>query len=73
MMKTFLMLAMLAAVLLPSAADARGGGAVRVRGHVTKTGRYVPPHVRTAPNRSKFDNYSTRGNVNPYTGKEGKR
>jgi hypothetical protein len=43
----------------------------RVKGHVTKTGRYVAPHVRTAPDSSKQNNWSTKGNVNPYTGKRG--
>lgn len=45
---------------------------VRVRGSTNrKTGTYKAPHQRTAPNRTKTDNYSTKGNVNPYTGKEG--
>lgn len=45
---------------------------VRVKGRVNrKTGTYVAPHQRTAPNRTKLDNYSTKGNVNPSTGKEG--
>ena len=47
------------------------GGDVSVRGHTRKDGTYVKPHMRTAPNSSKQDNYSTKGNVNPYTGKEG--
>lgn len=34
-------------------------------------GRYVAPSHRTAPNRSKFDNYSTKGNFNPFTGRKG--
>lgn len=42
-----------------------------VRGHVTKNGTYVEPHNRSSPNNSKYDNYSTKGNSNPYTGKEG--
>lgn len=45
--------------------------AVHVRGYYRKDGRYVAPHERTAPNKTKNDNYSTRGNVNPYTGKSG--
>lgn len=51
----------------------KGGGSSphTVKGHVTKDGTYVPPHVRTSPNGTKLDNYSTKGNVNPYTGKEG--
>ena len=35
------------------------------------TGRYVMPSYRTSPNKSLFDNYSTKGNYNPYTGKKG--
>jgi len=43
----------------------------KVDGYFKKDGTYVPSHVRTTPNRSKMDNWSTRGNVNPYTGKNG--
>jgi hypothetical protein len=35
------------------------------------TGRYVEPSYRTSPNKTKLDNYSTKGNYNPYTGKKG--
>jgi len=35
------------------------------------TGRYVAPSYRTSPNKTKFDNYSAKGNYNPYTGKKG--
>ena len=42
-----------------------------VRGHTRSDGTYVPPHYRTNPNSSSFDNYSTRGNTNPYTGERG--
>jgi len=42
-----------------------------VRGYVRKDGTYVQPHYRSSPNRSTLDNYSTRGNVNPYTGERG--
>lgn len=55
------------------AARGKGGSSSphTVKGHVTKDGTYVAPHVRTSPNSTKLDNYSTKGNVNPYTGKEG--
>jgi len=43
----------------------------RVRGHFRKDGAYVAPHRSTNPNATQRDNYSTRGNVNPYTGKPG--
>lgn len=45
--------------------------AVHVKGYTRKDGTYVAPHERTSPNHTKNDNYSTKGNVNPYTGKEG--
>lgn len=42
-----------------------------VKPHVRKDGTYVEGHVRTNPNNTRVDNYSSQGNVNPYTGKEG--
>lgn len=42
-----------------------------VRGYFKKDGTYVAPHYRTKPDNNPFNNYSTRGNVNPYTGKRG--
>ena len=57
-------------------AQARGGsrgGSHSVRAHVTKKGKYVAPHRATNRNSTKMDNWSTRGNVNPYTGKAGTR
>lgn len=42
-----------------------------VKGHYRKNGTYVRGHYRSSPNNNKFDNYSTRGNINPYTGKRG--
>ena len=43
----------------------------RVKSGITKTGTYRPPHLRTSPNKTKIDNWSTKGNVNPFTGKKG--
>lgn len=42
-----------------------------IKGYTDKNGRYVPPHYRTKPNKTPMDNYSTKGNINPYTGKRG--
>jgi len=66
----FLVLALLIGVLSFSAsADAR---TTRVRGYYKpSTGSYVAPHYKTTPNRSQFDNFSTKGNYNPYSGKKG--
>jgi hypothetical protein len=44
---------------------------VSVRGYYRSNGTYVQAHQRTAPNYTRNDNYSTVGNVNPYTGKSG--
>lgn len=56
--------------LLPLSALAKGGK-THVDGYITKSGKYVAPHERTAPNKNKSDNWSTKGNVNPTTGKSG--
>lgn len=42
-----------------------------VEGHFRYDGTYVQPHYRSSPNGSRYDNYSSRGNVNPYTGNRG--
>ena len=44
---------------------------VSVRGYYKSDGTYVQPHYRTYPNSTVTDNYSFKGNYNPYTGKEG--
>lgn len=49
----------------------RSSGHVSVKGYTTKSGTHVQTHKRTSPNGSKRDNWSTKGNHNPYTGKEG--
>lgn len=33
--------------------------------------KYVMPYYRTSPNKTRLDNYSTKGNYNPFTGKKG--
>ena len=48
-------------------------GDVFVRGYTRSDGTYVRPHYRTSPNSTTLDNWSTRGNVNPYTGQPGTR
>ncbi len=42
-----------------------------VNGYFRSNGAYVQPHQRTSPNSTLFDNYSSQGNYNPYTGKAG--
>jgi len=44
-----------------------------VRGYTKKNGTYVQPHHQTNPNHTQRDNWSSKPNVNPYTGKQGTR
>lgn len=44
---------------------------VSVRGYQRSDGTYVQPHHRSDPNGTASDNWSAKGNVNPYTGKTG--
>ena len=39
--------------------------------YIRRDGSYVGGHYRSRQNDSTFDNYSTRGNVNPFNGKRG--
>lgn len=51
--------------------SSKSSGSVSVRGYYRKDGTYVRPHQRSAPDSSTSNNWSTKGNTNPYTGKEG--
>ena len=42
-----------------------------VQGHYRSNGTYVQPHYRTDSNSVRYDNYSSQGNTNPYTGSQG--
>jgi hypothetical protein len=42
-----------------------------VQGYTRQNGTYVQPYHRTTPDNNRFNNYSTQGNVNPYTGQMG--
>lgn len=73
-----LLLALVLALALAAPAIAREsggrggrGGSVSVRGYSRKDGTYVQPHRRSAPDGNFGNNWSTRGNVNPYTGEPG--
>lgn len=57
--------------LAAMAVSATASAQVYVHGYTTKKGTYVAPHYRSSPDSSPYNNWSTRGNVNPYTGKAG--
>lgn len=54
-----------------SRASTSSGSSHSVSGYTKKDGTYVAPSHATNPNGTKNDNYSTKGNTNPYTGKAG--
>ncbi|OHA82992.1 MAG: hypothetical protein A2937_02185 [Candidatus Yonathbacteria bacterium RIFCSPLOWO2_01_FULL_47_33b] len=71
-MKKIVILALLLTVGFLSFATLADASTVRVKGYVKpSTGKYVAPHYKTSPNKTKIDNYSTKGNYNPHSGKKG--
>jgi len=68
-MKKYL-IAFLICLLISSSSYARSS---HTRGYVKKNGTYVAPAYKSSPNKSKYDNYTTKGNINPYTGKKGNK
>lgn len=62
-----LVLSLVLLTALASAAVAQ----VHVNGYFRRDGTYVAPHYRSAPDGNPSNNWSTRGNVNPYTGQGG--
>ncbi|MGP8216230.1 MAG: hypothetical protein ACLQQ4_11735 [Bacteroidia bacterium] len=48
-----------------------GQSGTKVHSYNKKNGTHVDSYNRTKPNKTKTDNYSSKGNTNPYTGKKG--
>jgi hypothetical protein len=44
-----------------------------VQSYTKKDGTHVAPHERSKADGNFSNNWSTKGNVNPFTGKEGAR
>ena len=42
-----------------------------VHGYTKKDGTYVEPHQRSTPDKKFENNWTTKGNENPHTGKDG--
>jgi hypothetical protein len=42
-----------------------------VQGYIRSDGTYVQGHYRSSPDSSYNNNYSTKGNTNPFTGQSG--
>ena len=64
-------LILLLGIIISVVCQAKGGGHVSVRGYVKKDGTYVQPHYRSDPDGNPYNNYSSKGNINPYTGEYG--
>jgi hypothetical protein len=60
-----------------SASSGAGTGAASsskgVSGYVKKDGNYVAPHQRSTRDSTTDNNWTTKPNTNPYTGKEGSK
>ena len=66
-LSAFVATLMIAAFFQSAPAEA----AVRAKGYTTKSGTRVGPSMRSSPDRSKMNNYSSKGRTNPYNGKRG--
>lgn len=70
--RLFLWVAVL--LILTAAAPVMGqiyGQDQTVNGYTRRDGGNVQPYHRTMPDNNRLNNYSTQGNVNPYTGQMG--
>lgn len=63
--------AIVAIFAMPASSFSAGDHAVK--GRITKSGNVVAPTRATNPNTTQRDNYGAAPNVNPATGKQGKR
>ena len=45
----------------------------RVGGYTQKNGTYVMPYYKTSKDSSTYNNWSSKGNGNPFTGKKGSK
>ena len=64
-------IAIITVVLMSALSGFAYGNDVYVNGYTRSDGTRVEGHYRSAPNSTKSDNWSTKGNTNPYTGKKG--
>jgi hypothetical protein len=55
----------------PSFAQRKSSSDVYVKSYVKSNGTVVEGHMRSAPDKTAGNNFSTKGNVNPYTGEAG--
>jgi len=51
--------------------DENGVQYIYVKEHTRKDGTVVKGYYRSMPDETKLNNWSTKGNINPFTGKKG--
>lgn len=73
MIRIFLALLLLIGTLAPLVGTSAAYADTYVQGYTKKDGTYVQPHYRSSPDGDPYNNWSTKGNVNPYTGERGTR
>ncbi len=56
---------------MPSSGTGAKASHTHVKGYTKKDGTYVAPHDRSTADHTKDNNWSTKGNTNPETGKAG--
>ena len=56
---------------VPSYGTGASSSSKSVRGYTTKRGTYVAPYHRSSADSTQRNNYSTKGNRNPWTGSSG--
>ena len=51
--------------------DSQGHKYIFVKGYKKKDGTAVKGYYRSMPDKDKLNNWATKGNINPFTGKKG--
>jgi hypothetical protein len=72
-MKQLFLMMILCLTFATTHAQTTNSHSTTTRGYTKKNGTYVAPAHKTTSNRTQRDNYTTKGNTNPYTGKQGTR
>lgn len=70
-MKKIIILLTIAAMMFVLLASYALAADVRVNGYDRQDGTHVNSYMRTAPDSTRDNNFSTKGNTNPYTGEAG--
>lgn len=70
-MKKHIIYSIIIAFIVSIAPFSYSNAATHVDGYSKKNGSYVEPHYRSDRNDTKSDNWSTKGNTNPFTGEKG--